>query len=352
MSNKKSLMNRDSNMELLRIVAMFLVLVVHADFFTLGIPTYEESINDVLPTISRFFFQCLSIGCVDVFVLISGWFGIRPNLKSFLSFIFQCLFFLCGVYFVCLIAGYASFTLTGILECLVMTKHNWFIKSYVFLYILAPVLNSFVDQASEKDLRYVLIAFYVFQIIYGWITSSAQFFVSGYSTTSFIGLYLLARYIRIYNPRIARLKRWKDLSFFMVIVFVYTFITYLLCRFNAYEQFPPLHARMFSYINPIIIMSALFLLLFFTKLKIHNVWINKVAVSCFAVFLLHQNIHIIPLYKKIILNLYDGFSGLLCLLIILVFLLALFIIAVLIDRVRILCWDIMVSHLRKKSSVL
>lgn len=34
---------RLSNMELLRIVAMFLVLLVHADFFSLGFPEDNES---------------------------------------------------------------------------------------------------------------------------------------------------------------------------------------------------------------------------------------------------------------------------------------------------------------------
>lgn len=344
MSDKKSQIGRDSNMELLRIVAMFLVLVVHADFFSLGIPTHEESINDALPTISRFFFQSLSIGCVDVFVLISGWFGIRPNLKSFSSFIFQCLFFLCGIYFVCVITGYASFTYTGILECFVMTKHNWFIKSYVFLYILAPILNSFVELTSEKDLRRTLIAFYVFQTIYGWGTSSVYFFVNGYSTTSFIGLYLLARYIRLYSPYVARMRKSYDLLLFFAIVIVLTLFSYLLCRLNLYGL---LHTRIFSYINPLIIISALFLLLFFSKLNIQNVWINEVAASCFAVFLLHQNANLIPLYKNCILYCYDRFFGLRCLLLMLIFIFAVFFLAVIIDRVRVFLWNFIVRYWKR-----
>ena len=44
--------NRDSNIELLRIIAMFLVLVVHANFFTLGFPTSEQSVNQMIPTVS------------------------------------------------------------------------------------------------------------------------------------------------------------------------------------------------------------------------------------------------------------------------------------------------------------
>ena len=343
--------DRDSNMELLRIVAMFLVLVVHADFFSLGIPTYEESIQDVLPTISRFFFQSLSICCVDVFVLISGWFGIRPNLKSFLSFIFQCLFFLCGIYFVCLISGYTSFSCSGVLECFVMTKHNWFIKSYIFLYILAPILNSFVKYTSEKELRHTLIAFYAFQTIFGWGTSSVSFFVNGYSTTSFIGLYLLARYIKLYNPCVARIKKTQNLLLFVAIVVVLTLVAYLLCRFNVSKLIPSLYTKIYSYINPLVILSALFLLLYFSKLNIHNTGINKIAASCFAVFLLHQNANLIPWYKNCVLFCYNSFCGLRCLLLISAYLVSVFFFAIIVDRIRLLCWNLLVLLFKAKQEI-
>ena len=46
---------RDSNMELLRIVAMLLVMIVHANFSALPIPSYEEANNEVISSILRFF---------------------------------------------------------------------------------------------------------------------------------------------------------------------------------------------------------------------------------------------------------------------------------------------------------
>ena len=36
---------RDSNMELLRCIAMFLVVLVHTSFLSLGLPTQEESFH-------------------------------------------------------------------------------------------------------------------------------------------------------------------------------------------------------------------------------------------------------------------------------------------------------------------
>ena len=82
-------------MELLRVVAMFMVLVLHADFLALGAPDVNLVHQEPLFAFGQYFFEALSIGCVDLFVLLSGWFGIKPKWSGFCNFIFQCLFFFC-----------------------------------------------------------------------------------------------------------------------------------------------------------------------------------------------------------------------------------------------------------------
>ena len=157
---------RESNIELLRIVAMFLVLIVHADFFALGAPSHSEIKANLLDSSLRVFFQSLSIACVDIFVFISGWFGIKPKVKGVSAYIFQCLFFLIGIYAVTLIVGWSTLSIQGIRGCFAATSLNWFIKAYLLLYILSPVLNAFVETTSRKQFKVILIAFYLFQFIY------------------------------------------------------------------------------------------------------------------------------------------------------------------------------------------
>lgn len=193
--NNRSL--RCSNIELLRIVAMFLVLMVHADFWSLGAPTVQEIQTSQLNSYPRLFIESLSIVCVDVFVLISGWFGIKASTKSLMNFVFQCLFFFVVIYAACIMFGINTINLHGIAYSLCFGKGNWFIKAYICLYILTPVLNAFVSTASKKQMLLVLLMFFAFQTVYGW-TGSAQFIVGGYSTISFIGLYLLGRYLKLY----------------------------------------------------------------------------------------------------------------------------------------------------------
>lgn len=323
---------RESNIEVLRIIATFLVLVVHADFFSLGIPTQNECINSPISSITRYFFQSLSICCVDTFILISGWFGINPKLKSFASFIFQCLFFLCGIYAILLLTGDAELSHTGIKGLFALTDLNWFIKAYIVLYILSPILNTYIEKVGEKELRNTIIYFFIFQTIYGCLYAT-YFFSGGYSPLSFIGLYLLARYTKIYKENF--LTRNIYLYTFFAITIFQAIIAFLQKRIGfAFEN-----SLLTSYINPLIIIQSLALLLYFSKVKLKNQIVNWVAASSFAVFLIHTNPNIIFKYfKATIIDIYNNTNGVECLLHILAYLCIVFVIGIIVDKPRIFIW--------------
>ena len=74
--------NRESNFELLRIITMFMVLILHADFLATGTPTNDDISIFPGKSFVKFFIEALTIIAVNVFVLISGWFGIHFHLKK------------------------------------------------------------------------------------------------------------------------------------------------------------------------------------------------------------------------------------------------------------------------------
>lgn len=215
---------RESGIELLRIIAMLMVMFVHADFLAMGAPSSADIINNVADASVRVWIQALTMCCVDIFVLISGWFSINPKIKSVSAFLFQCLFFYIGLYIVLMLLGQTNLSVKGLKICIVATKLNWFIKSYLFLYILAPVLNTYVQQIDRKTQRNVLLAFYSMLFVYGWLFDATYEIANGCSTLSFIGLYLLARYIRLFQPKLVAMPRKRYL---LINVFVVSFITVL-----------------------------------------------------------------------------------------------------------------------------
>ena len=334
-------------MELLRIIAMFLVLLVHADFFSLGAPSSSDCVNAPVDSSLKVFFEAISIACVDIFVCLSGWFGIRPSVRGFSNFVFQCLFWLIGLYIITLLIGTSTFSIQGIKGCLALTKLNWFIKAYILLYILAPVLNAFVEKASQKEFRNVLIAFFAFEFVYGWIFSgSTLHIVGGYSTISFIGLYLLARYVRLYQPRISlKSKRFYIVSLCIAPICVTAaYITPPILGINT----TALGGLWISYISPYCIAFSMFMIMLFSKIKIQSSAINWVAASSFAVFLIHTNPNTLWHFKDFLLNLYEKTNCLGFWLYTFGFLILVFITAIVIDQIRIIVWRYLWQLIEKK----
>lgn len=327
---------RMSNIELLRFAAMILVLVVHANFFALGSPTQQDVLANPASALTRIVFQSLAIVCVNVFVLISGWFGIHPSVKGFSNFIFQCLFFLCGIYFVMLGMGLVQLTLKGLAGCLVLLNWNWFIKAYIGLYILAPVLNAFVEKSTQRQFLNVLISFFTFQTIYSWISNGAVFFEGGYSTMSFIGLYLLARYINVYKPCVLFYPPHYYAWMYLLITIAMASTSFLSVKYGH----GILSGKMYSYVNPLVIMSALMLLLWFKGLEIKSKFINWCAASSFAIFLLHTNPNICePYYTPMVRRIYSTYNGAECILVIFAFIIFVAVTAISIDQIRKLMWN-------------
>ena len=135
---------RESNIELLRNISMFMILVIHANFVSLPKIEYEELVANTTPSIVRFFIESIGIVAVNVFVFISGWFGVNTRRKSVLSFIYLILWYLLGGGMLFIILGEKSFSLEWLLVVLQLTPHDWFIKSYVVLMIIAPILNAYI----------------------------------------------------------------------------------------------------------------------------------------------------------------------------------------------------------------
>ncbi len=332
-SISKSAGLRDSNMELLRIVAMLLVCVIHANFRALPIPTYEEAYANVSSSILRFFTESLSVICVNLFILLSGWYGIKFKFNRLIDFISQVFFFsiLCaGIYY-----GIhpEDFSIKEAIGNILLTDQwdYWFVKSYLCLYLFAPVLNAFVEKSDKKTFGVFLLSFYIFQTFYAFVFwNGASYLQNGYSALSFMGLYLLARYIRLYPLCIWRLPKWCDMAIYGGIVICTTIISFVLLRHNLPT------GNLFYYSSPLVIIAAIHFMLFFTKIQLQNRVINWIASSAFAVYLLHSNVYFASTYyDNIILNWFNELSRSSFLFHTAIFIFVVFFLAICIDKLRI-----------------
>lgn len=318
---------RQSNFELLRIVAMFLVLVLHADFLSLGVPEAKDFAAAPANAWTRTFFEMMAICAVNVFVMISGWFGIRGTLRGGLRFLFQACFFYFGIYGVMLLTGGAEMTAKNLLECM---KMDWFTISYLTLFIISPVLNAFARQATVRQFAGVLAAFFLLQTLYGCTELNDQF-NRGYSAISFAGIYLLARFMSLHRRRFFRF----GLLVYLACLLAKALIFWALSGSEDYNRWA------LYYINPLVILQAAALVAFVSTVKMPVIRIiNRIAASAYAVYLLHINDFILVKYfKSNVVQLYNQYSGVECIGLILMFLVVVFCAGILIDQVRILLWN-------------
>ena len=281
---------RQSNFELLRLVCMMMVLICHANYGEEGWPT--QALIKELPLLYlwRVLVNQFCIVSVPVFVMISGWFGIRPSVRGFCNLMFQVLF--AGA--VCAVVVFATGQQVNIAQVVLsmLGAGHWFVASYVVLYVLAPLLNAFVEQTEERQLRYMLFVYFSVEIVYGYL-SEAGYFYRGYSALHFIGLYLLSRYLRLYPNRFTGLSSATDFLFYFLI----SLLTGLLFYFGTGWRDVGFH--LIWIISPFVTLASAFFLLAFSKRSFQSRAINWMASSAFAIYLYQENVLIRPHFKSV-----------------------------------------------------
>lgn len=329
---------RQSNFELLRIVAMFMVMMLHVNFLALGKPTLDEANTATVPTFVRIMFEVMSVGCVDLFVLISGWFGIKANRKSLFTFIFQVVFVFYGVSAACLLYDHSNAIGGGkFLE--LVTCRSWFVQAYLGLYLLSPALNLMVEK-SKNIHKWVLCGWLAFELVYDFASPDPRLFDGGYSTLHFVAIYLLARYVRLYGVH-DFIRKNSGVLFVVVSLFV------TCCMFMLIKTGHGL-CHLNSYTSPFVIFLALMLLIKTDSIHIQNNIINRIGGASFAVYLVHTHPLVLgTFFLTWAKDIYCSFSGIAYLVIITCYMVAWYILAIVVDYIRQTAWHFIYNKSKK-----
>lgn len=317
---------RDSNMEMLRIVSMLLVMIVHADFMVLKPPSSETLANAPIETFSRLFIGTLASVCVNVFIMISGWYGIKWSLKRLFKLLFQVLCI--SVLLFCFLTN--EWSISACLhefKTILLMEDYWFVKAYVILFLVAPALNAYADSATRQQFKTLLVSFFVIQTLFSYIGNSL-WYSDGYSPLPFLTLYLLARYMRLYPNRFTKLGKGTDVAIYFAGSLTITCISMILLAYTDSG------GRMFNYTSPLMIIISAYFFLFFTKVKSQSRGINWIAKSCVAAYLVHMNTHFFAIiFAPKILAWYNGMPGHVAIVYIAIFILSIFIASILLDNI-------------------
>lgn len=280
---------RESAIEILRILSILMIILHH--FAVHGKFDFE---NDQL---NEFFVQIFSIGGklgVNIFVLISGYFLVKSKfkVKKVVLLVFQVLFWSVTVMAVIYGFGFAEPDPNVIFKSFfpITYKMYWFASAYVVLYLLSPFLNIFINSASKKQLRALIVLLFVLWSILGTVmNSSLEINDLGW----FIFLYFVAAYIRLY-PNKQTEKKASNFSLFGVCIALEIFLMWIYHTFGFQLSFCYEETKKYKCLIKqeylLIFLAAVFIFLGFKNLKIGSIKIvNVISSATFGVYLIHDN---------------------------------------------------------------
>lgn len=148
---------------------------------------------------SQAFFQAVSIPLhigVVVFVLLSGYFTIKLRISGLVK--------LLGIFFVYCLPEvvYSVTTANGPLHVIrslmfFSNSHFWFVKTYLYLFLVSPMINLWLKNASERQ-RWYMVAVFAFIACYMATSMGDKSLSTGKNLTNFIYFYLVGNQLYYY----------------------------------------------------------------------------------------------------------------------------------------------------------
>lgn len=202
MSAKKE---RQLNYELLRIVAMLMIVCLHylSKGGALGDPARAEM---GVTGYAAWLIEAFCLVAVNVYVLISGYFGgagedkdvLRRPLNIWKQTIFYSVILGVGA----MLVGIQEFNIYQIFTYIfpTVTEHYWFVTSYIILCLFMPFLDWGIKKLNKESFKGILAAFLlIFSISKTVIPMQLAWDKYGYDAFWFVVLYLTGAYIRYYG---------------------------------------------------------------------------------------------------------------------------------------------------------
>lgn len=289
---------RDSNLELLRIVSMILIIIHH---YAVHGFLLKEGFSIFPITLNKLIILFLSLGGevgVNCFVLISSYYLIDNKIKLrkifeiFSKVIFYSLVILILLYILkynYLIIGGNIILIKELIKVILSPfKDYWFISCYILLYISSPILNKLIYQLSKNQFKFLIS---IMLLVFCCIRSlGINLFYSNYIW--FILLYFISSYIK----KEVLLSKIRKNNFFIggiTIFLVLILMSSILVMSKILEgktEFSKILLFQIAPSNICIFLISILLFFYFLKLEIGRMeLINYVATSMLGVYLLHDN---------------------------------------------------------------
>lgn len=287
---------RNSNIELLRIFSMLFIVFFHF----MGRLNIAGRYDNILDEVLYILFSSWGILGVNIFVVISAYYLYNGAFKSqkVLYLLFQVIFFT------------SLFTIISLIKSIYVNeeglfinkeinrffdpfwcKEYWFVTAYIFMYMLAPFINSFVKHRLTSS-KQIIILFAFVPIIQNFMIDNNQLNPIC-DIVKFLWIYLMACYYKCGKILVYKTKTKMISLIFLLVFFI---LTRVILDWGWVEETTFLYSFLEStfgnhYRYSLLLAVASFLMvdLCLRIPKFFNSTINNLSIGVFGVYLFHEN---------------------------------------------------------------
>lgn len=291
---------RQANFELLRIVAMLMIIVLH--YLNKGETLTDYTTDRTVINYAAHLTEAFCIVAVNCYVLLAGYFLVESAWRPgrIVSLAGQILFYSVLIPVVLICAGVVPAAELSVYDWLnyvlpVETEHYWFATSYVIMYLFAPFLAAGIRKMEKRTLQIIILCLLLYYSVWkSVVPATLATDCYGYDYGWFLCLFLIAAYIRVYGLPVLERKRNAALLYggMCLGIFLLAAVTDILAdRVPAlfyYRDMPT------TYNHILCLLGAVGLFMVFKKIEIPEgrmaAVIRWAAPYTFGVYLLHEHL--------------------------------------------------------------
>ncbi|MBQ6381816.1 MAG: acyltransferase [Clostridia bacterium] len=298
---KKGYLQRESGVELLKVIAIFLIMLNHLTQTWFGfMDTLSVDSMNAQQFILVIFRYCGTIGNLTFFAC-SAWFLLDKRVSRKQKIV-QLLLDNCVISVLYLIIPLATkadyLTSKLVLRSVFPTtfENNWYITCYIVFYMLFPFLNKLLGSMERRTHLRAIIVLCILYIVINNFSLKAKYYYS--ALIVWVAIYFIIAYMKQYQGQYCDNKKRNVLvlcgAFLALIALVGG--TWFVARKWHLDDIWLL--RWLRVNNPIVIVMAIAALNVGRNLHFKSAVINYIASLSFLIYIIHENIIFRTYYRK------------------------------------------------------
>lgn len=222
--------------------------------------------------------QVIANPAVNVFFLMSGYFGIKPKKEKMFKLLSIVYLYAIGISIFLLIVEGWDFSL--ILKSMFFPwEYWWFATVYLILFLISDCINLVLKSLDNRHLNIYLIALLSINFMQGFLFNGA-YWGDGFSIVQAVTMYCIGYWL---NKRLANKK--INSGYLFIVYFILFILLFFLTDYAEIHNMASVTKRVFSYNNPLVMAESVCLFLIFKNIFIKNVGTQKfIAFFSGAVF--------------------------------------------------------------------